>query len=169
MSIVEPVNMKRDCVDIVNGVVYVDKILVKALLVDEDPTPSENWDDPVYALSYRPMKGVRQVFRGLNEDELIERILDLAKGEPKKPYAVYSLIAKVYGKEGVIVADYFETPDYLRALEEFDDMIAVARANGYGFAGMCDVVLTETRYDANGKVVKSNQFKAHVHGREGQR
>ena len=169
MSIVEPVNMKRDSVDIVNGVVYVDKILIKDLLVDEDPTPSENWDDPVYALSYRPMKGVRQVFRGLNEDELIERILDLAKGEPKKPYAVYSLIAKVYGKEGVVVADYFETPDYLRALEEFDDMIAVARANGYGFAGMCDVVLTETRYDSNGKMVKSNQFKAHVHGREGQR
>ena len=169
MSIVEPVNMKRDSVDIVNGVVYVDKILIKDLLVDEDPTPSENWDDPVYALSHRHMKGVRQVFRGLNEDELIERILDLAKGEPKKPYAVYSLIAKVYGKEGVVVADYFETPDYLRALEVFDDMIAVARANGYGFAGMCDVVLTETRYDSNGKMVKSNQFKSHVHGREGQR
>ena len=169
MSADEPVNMKRDSVDIVNGVVYVDKILIKDLLVDEDPTPSENWDDPVYALSYRPMKGVRQVFRGLNEDELIERILDLAKGEPKKPYAVYSLIAKVYGNEGVVVADYFETPDYLRALEEFDDMIAVARANGYGFAGMCDVVLTETRYDSNGKMVKSNQFKCHVHGREGQR
>ena len=169
MSIVEPVNMKRDSVDIVNGVVYVDKILIKDLLVDEDPTPSENWDDPVYALSYRPMKGIRPVFRGLNEDELIERILDLAKGEPKKPYAVYSLIAKVYDKERVVVADYFETPDYLRALEEFDDMIAVARANGYGFAGMCEVVLTETRYDSNGKMVKSNQFKAHVHGREGQR
>ena len=166
MSIVEPVNMKRDSVDIVNGVVYVDKILIKDLLVDEDPTPSENWDDPVYALSYRPMKGVRQVFRGLNEDELIERILDLAKGEPKKPYAVYSLIAKVYGKEGVVVADCFETPDYFRALESFDDMLAVARANGYGFAGMCEVVLTETRYDSNGKMVKSNQFKAHVHGEE---
>ena len=166
MSIVEPVNMKRDSVDIVNGVVYVDKILVKDLLVNEDPTPSENWDDPVYALSYRPMKGVRQVFRGLNEDELIERILDLAKGEPKKPYVVYSLIAKVYGKEGVVVADCFETPDYFRALESFDDMLAVARANGYGFAGMCEVVLTETRYDSNGKMVKSNQFKAHVHGEE---
>ena len=81
----------------------------------------------------------------------------------------YILIAKVYDKERVVVADYFETPDYLRAFEEFDDMIAVARANGYGFAGMCEVVLTETRYDSNGKMVKSNQFKAHVHGREGQR
>ena len=169
MSAIEPVNMKRDAVIIIDGIVYVDMILIKGLRVDVDPTPSDKWDEPVYALSYKPMKGVRQVFRGLNEDELIERILDLAKGEPKKPYAVYSLIAKVYGKEGVIVADYFETPDYLRALEEFDDMIAVARANGYGFAGICDVVLTETRYDSKGKIVKSNQFKAHVHGREGQR
>ena len=169
MNIVESVNMKRDAVIIVDGLVYVDMILINGLRVDVDPTPSDKWDDPVYALSYKPMKGVRQVFRGLNEDELIERILDLAKGEPKKPYAVYSLIAKVYGKEGVIVADYFETPDYLRALEVYDDMIAVARANGYGFAGMCDIVLTETRYDSKGKVVKSNQFKTHVHGREGQR
>ena len=165
----EPVNMKRDAVIIIDGIVYVDMILIKGLRVDVDPTPSDKWDEPVYALSYKPTKDVRQVFRGLNEDELIERILDLAKGEPKKPYAVYSLITKVYGKEGVIVADYFETPDYLRALEEYDDMIAVARANGYGFAGMCDVILTETRYDSKGKVVKSNQFKTHVHGREGQR
>ena len=160
----EPVNMKRDAVIIIDGIVYVDMILIKGLRVDVDPTPSDKWEEPVYALSYKPMKGVRQVFRGLNEDELIERILDLAKGEPKKPYAIYSLIAKVYGKEGVIVADYFETPDYFRALESFDDMLAVARANGYGFAGMCEVVLTETRYDSNGKMVKSNQFKAHVHG-----
>ena len=166
---VEPVNMKRKGVTIVDGIVYVDMILVNGLRVDVEPTQSEEWDDPVYALSYKPMKGVRQVFRGLNESELIERILDLAKREPKKPYAVYSLTAKVYGNEGVIVADYFETPDFLRALEEYDDMIAVARANGYGFAGMCDVVLTETRYDSKGKVVKSNQFKTHVHGREGQR
>ena len=165
----ESVNMKRDAVIIVDGIVYVDMILIKGLSVDVDPTPSEKWDDPVYSLTYRPMKGVRQVFRGLNEDELVERILDLAKGEPKRPYAVYSLIAKVYGKEGVIVADYFETPDYLKALEVYDDMIAVARANGYGFAGMCDIVLTETRYDSNGKAVKSNQFKTHVHGREGGR
>ena len=164
MSIIEPVNMKRDAVIIIDGIVYVDMILIKGLRVDVDPTPSDKWEEPVYALSYKPMKGVRQVFRGLNEDELIERILDLAKGEPKKPYVVYSLIAKVYGKEGVIVADYFETPDYFRALESFDDMLAVARANGYGFAGMCEVVLTETRYDSNGKMVKSNQFKAHVHG-----
>ena len=165
----ESVNMKRDAVIIVDGIVYVDMILIKGLSVDVDPTPSEKWDDPVYSLTYRPMKGVRQVFRGLNEDELVERILDLAKGEPKRPYDVYSLIAKVYGKEGVIVADYFETPDYLKALEVYDDMIAVARANGYGFAGMCDIVLTETRYDSNGKAVKSNQFKTHVHGREGGR
>ena len=169
MNPVESVNMKRDAVIIVDGIVYVDMILIKGLRVDVDPTPSEKWDDPVYILSYRPMKGVCQVFKGLSECELVDRILDLAKGEPKKPYAVYSLIAKVYGKEGVIVADYFETPDYLKALEVYDDMIAVARANGYGFAGMCDVVMTETRYDSKGKVVKSNQFKTHVHGREGQR
>lgn len=165
----ETVNMKRKGVDIVDGLVYVENVLISSLRVDEDPTPSEKWDDPVYILSYRSMKGVCQVFRGLNESELIERILDLTKGEPKKPHVVYSLTAKVYGKEGVIVADYFETPDYLRALEVFDDMIAVARANGYGFAGMCDIILTGTRYDANGKVVKSEQFKAHVHGREGER
>ena len=169
MSDIEPVNMKRNGVTIIDGIVYVENVLISSLRVEEDPTPSEKWDDPVYILSYRPMKGVCQVFKGLNECELVDRILDLAKGDPKKPYAVYSLIAKVYGKEGVIVADYFETPDFLRALEEYDDMIAMARANGYGFAGMCDIVLTETRYDSKGKVVKSNQFKTHVHGREGQR
>ena len=78
----------------------------------------------------------------------------------------YTLIAKVHGEKGIVVADYFETPDYFRALESFDDMLAVARANGYGCAGMCEVVLTETRYDSNGKMVKSNQFKAHVNGEE---
>ena len=163
------VNMKRKGVNIIDGIVYVENVLINSMRVDVDTTPSEKWDDPVYSLSYRPMRGVCQAFKGLNECELIERILDLTKGEPKKPHVVYSLIAKVYGKEGVIVADYFETPDYLRALEEFDDMVAMARANGYGFAGMCDVVLTETRYDGSGKVIKSNQFKAHVHGREGSR
>ena len=163
------VNMKRKGVNVIDGVVYVENVLINSLRVDEDPTPSDKWDDPVYTLLYRPMRGVCQAFKGLNESELIDRILDLTKGEPKKPHVVYSLIAKVYGKEGVVVADYFETPDYLRALEEFDDMLAMAKANGYGFAGMCDVVLTETRYDTDGKVVKSNQFKAHVHNREGRR
>lgn len=162
MSIVEPVNMKRKGVEIIEGIAYVDMKLVKGLRVDLDPTPSEKWDDPVYTLSYKPMNGVCQVFKGLNECEIIERILDLAKGEPKRPYAVYSLFAKIYGKGGAIVADYFETPDYPRALEEFDDMIAMAKARQYGVAGMCDVVLTETRYDSNGKVIKSNQFKARV-------
>ena len=165
----EFVNMKRENVNIIDGLVYVENVLVSSLRVEEDPTLWAKWDEPVYTLFYSPMKRICQVFKGLNEYELIERILDLAKSNPKKPYAVYSLIAKVYGKEGVIVADYFETPDYLRALEKFDDMLAMAKTNGYGFAGMCDVVLTETRYDANGKVVKSNQFKAHVHGREGMR
>ena len=169
MNIVESVNMKRNGVTIVDGVVYVENVLINSLRVDVDPTPSEKWDDPVYVLLYRPMKGVCQAFKGLSECELVERILDLTKGEPKKPYVVYSLTAKVYGKEGIVVADYFETPDYLMALEVYDDMIAVARANGYGFAGMCDVVVTETRYDSKGNVVKSNQFKTHVHGREGGR
>lgn len=163
------VNMKRKGVDIIDGVVYVENVLINSMRVDVDTTPSEKWDDPVYVLCYRSMKGVCQEFKGLNDCELIEIILDLTKGEPKKPHVIYSLIAKVYGKEGVIVADYFETPDYLRALEEFDDMLAMAKANGYGFDGMCDVVLTETRYDGSGKVIKSNQFKAHVHGREGGR
>ena len=168
MSADETVNMKRKGVTIIDGTVYVEMMPVDILRADVDQTPSEKWEDPVYELTYRPMKGVCQVFKGLNEDELIERILDLAKSEPKKPYVVYSLVAKGYGKRGVIIADYFETPDYTRALEKFDDMIAMARVNGYGFAGMCDVVLMETRYDSKGKVVKSNQFKARVHGREGQ-
>ena len=158
----EPVNMKRDCVIIANGLVYVDMIPIKCMIVDVDPTPSEKWDDPVYALSYRPMKGIHQVFRGLNEDELIERILDLTKGEPKKPPVVYSLIAKVYGKKGVIVADYFETPNYFRALEAFDDMLNEAKDNQFGFAGMCEVTLTQTLYDENGKAVKSYHYKARV-------
>lgn len=169
MNIVEPVNMKRKGVTIIDGIVYVENVLINSLRVEVDHTLWAKWDEPVYSLFYSPMKRICQVFKGLNEDDLIERILDLTKGEPKKPYVVYSLIAKVYGKEGVIVADSFETPDYLRALEEFDDMLAMAKANGYGFAGMCDVIMTETRYDLNGKVVKSNQFKAHVHCREGGR
>ena len=98
MSANETVNMKRKGVDIVDGIVYVENVLISSLRVEEDPTPSEKWDDPVYSLFYRTMKGVSQVFNGLNEDELIERILDLTKGEPKKPHVVYSLIAKVHGK-----------------------------------------------------------------------
>ena len=166
----EPVNMKRKGVTIIDGTVYVEMIPNKTLRVDMDPTPSEKWDDPVYELTYRPMKGVCQVFNGLNEDEVIERIIDLTKVEHSKmPYVIYSLIAKVYGKKGVLLADYFETPDYLRALEAFDDMLTKGKHNQYDFAGMCEVTLTKTRYDSNGKVVKSNQFKACVNEEEAKR
>lgn len=161
------VNMKRKGVNVIDGVVYVENVLINSLRVDEDPTPSDKWDDPVYTLLYRPMRGVCQAFKGLNESELIDRILDLTKGEPKKPHVVYSLIAKVYGNEGIIVADYFETRNYLKSLEAFVNMLTEAKDNQYGYAAdMCEVILTKTQYDANDKVVKNEQFKVHVHGEE---
>ena len=166
MNDIETVNMKRKGVTIIDGTVYVEKMPVDSLRAEVDPEPSPLWDDPVYALVYKPMKGVCQVFKGLNDCELIERILDLAKREPKKPYVVYSLIAKVYGKKGVLVADYFETPDYLRALEAFDRMLTQGKLNQYDFAGMCEVILTKTQYDSDGKAVLSKQFKARVNEEE---
>ena len=78
----------------------------------------------------------------------------------------YTLVVKVYGKQGVNVVDYFETCNYYKALETFDDMLTEARFNNYGFAGMCEIVLTKTLYDAKDKAVKSDQFKVHVHGEE---
>ena len=93
-----------------------------------------------------------------------------AYGEIKKrkgPYAKYSLIAKVYGNEGIIVADYFETCNYLKSLEAFVNMLSEAKANQYGYAAeMCEIILTKTHYDSNDKVVKNEQFKVHVHGEE---
>ena len=82
-------------------------------------------------------------------------------------YIVYSLIAKVYGKEGIMVVDYFETSNYYKALETFDDMLTEANANNYGFAGICEVVLTKTQCDSNGKAIKSNYYKVRVNKEEG--
>ena len=79
----------------------------------------------------------------------------------------YTLIAKVHGEKGIVVADYFETCDYHKALETFDDMLTEARFNNYGFAGMCDIVFTKTMYGSDGKTIGSDQFKVHVHGEEG--
>ena len=85
----------------------------------------------------------------------------------KAHYAKYSLIVKVYGNEGIIVADYFETGNYLKSLEAFVNMLTEAKANQYGYAAdMCEVILTKTQYDDNDKVVKNEQFKVHVHGEE---
>lgn len=85
----------------------------------------------------------------------------------KAHYAKYSLIVKVYGNEGIIVADYFETHNYLKSLEAFINMLTEAKANQYGYAAdMCEVILTKTQYDENDKVVKNEQFKVHVHGEE---
>ena len=81
-------------------------------------------------------------------------------------YVKYTLVVKVYGKQGVNVVDDFETCDYHKALETFDDMLFVARFNNYGFAGMCDVIFTKTMYGSDGKAIGSDQFKVHVHGEE---
>ena len=81
-------------------------------------------------------------------------------------YIKYTLIVKVYGKQGVNVVDYFETCNYHKALETFDDMLTEARFNNYGFAGMCDVIFTKTMYNSDGKATGSDQFKVHVHGEE---
>ena len=81
-------------------------------------------------------------------------------------YIKYALVVKVYGEQGVNVVDYFETRDYRKALETFDDMLTEARFNNYGFAGMCDIVFTKTMYGSDGKAIGSDQFKVHVHGEE---
>ena len=81
-------------------------------------------------------------------------------------YIKYALVVKVYGKQGVNVVDYFETCNYHKALETFDDMLTEARFNNYGFAGMCDIVFTKTMYSSDGKAIGSDQLKVHVHGEE---
>lgn len=78
----------------------------------------------------------------------------------------YTLIVKVYGEKGVVVADYFETRNYHKALETFDDMLTEARYNNFGFAGNCEVIFTKTMYDSDDKALGSDQFKVHVHGEE---
>ena len=93
-----------------------------------------------------------------------------ANGEFKKRkahYDKYSLIAKIYGNEGIIVADYFETCNYLKSIEAFVNMLTEAKDNQYGYAAdMCEVILTKTQYDENDKVVKNEQIKVHVRGEE---
>ena len=81
----------------------------------------------------------------------------------------YSLTAKVYAKGGLIDADYFETTDYLRAIERFDRMLAEAMDSQFGFAVMCEVIMTETQYDSDGKAVKSKHFKFCVNEEEPER
>ena len=81
-------------------------------------------------------------------------------------YIKYTLVVKVYGKQGVNVVDYFETCNYHKALETFDDMLTKARLTNYGFAGMCDIVFTKTMYGSDDKVTGSDQLKVHVHGEE---
>ena len=85
----------------------------------------------------------------------------------KAHYDKYSLIVKVHGNEGIIVADYFETHNYLKSLEAFVNMLTEAKDNQYGYAAdMCEVILTKTQYDSNDKVVKNEQIKVHVRGEE---
>ena len=78
----------------------------------------------------------------------------------------YTLIAKVHGEKGIVVADYFETCNYHMALETFDDMLTEAKHNQFGFAGKCEVIFTKTMYGSDGKATGSDQFKVHVHGEE---
>lgn len=84
------------------------------------------------------------------------------------PYIEYSLTVIVHGKHGIIVADYFETRNYHKALETFDDMLTEARINNFGFGSTCtcDVILTKNMHDSDGKWLKSDQLKVHVHGEE---
>ena len=78
----------------------------------------------------------------------------------------YSLTAKVYSKSGLIDADYFETSEYVRALERFDRMLVEAMDTQFSFAVMCEVIMTETQYDSDGKAVKSKHFKFCVNEEE---
>ena len=81
-------------------------------------------------------------------------------------YIKYTLLVKVYDKQGAKVVDYFETCNYHKALETFDDMLTEARFNNYGFSGMCDIVFTKTMYGSDGKATGSDKFNVHVHGEE---
>lgn len=78
----------------------------------------------------------------------------------------YTLTSKVYAKGGLIDADCFETSDYLQALERFDRMLAEAMDTQFGFAVKCEVIMTETWYDADGKAAKSKHFKFCVNEEE---
>lgn len=81
-------------------------------------------------------------------------------------YIKYTLLVKVYGEKGVNVVDYFETCNYHKALETFEDMLTEARCNQFGFAGKCEVIFTKTMYDSDDKALGSDQLKVHVHGEE---
>ena len=76
----------------------------------------------------------------------------------------YTLIAKVHGEKGIVVADYFETYNYHMALENLDDMLTEAKHNQFGFAGKCEVIFTKTMYDSDDRMLGSDQFKFRVHG-----
>ena len=76
----------------------------------------------------------------------------------------YTLIAKVHGEKGIVVADYFETYNYHMALETFDDMLTEAKRNQFGFAGKCEVIFTKTMYDSDNRALGSDKFDVHVHG-----
>ena len=81
-------------------------------------------------------------------------------------YIKYTLIAKVHGEKGIVVADYFETYNYHKALETFDDMLTEARFNQFGYAGKCEVLFTKTMYDSDDKALGSDKLKVHVRGEE---
>ena len=78
----------------------------------------------------------------------------------------YTLIAKVHGEKGIVVADYFETYDHHMALENLDDMLTEAKHNQFGFAGKCEVIFTKTMYGSDDRMLGSDQFKFRVHGEE---
>ena len=78
----------------------------------------------------------------------------------------YTLIVKVYGNEGIIVADYFETYNHHMALENLDDMLTEAKHNQFGFAGKLEVIFTKTMYDSDARTLGSDQFKFRVRGEE---
>lgn len=78
----------------------------------------------------------------------------------------YTLIAKVHGEKGDVVADYFETYNYHKALETFDDMLTEARLNQFGFAGKCEVIFSKTMYDSDDRALGSDKLNVHVRGEE---
>ena len=78
----------------------------------------------------------------------------------------YTLIAKVHGEKGIVVADYFETHNHHMALEKLDDMLTEAKHNQFGLAGKCEVIFTKTMYDSDDRTLGSDQFKFRVRGEE---
>ena len=74
----------------------------------------------------------------------------------KISYSVYSLIGRLYSKRGIVVADYLETRDFLKALRNCEDFLRQHNDE------MCEIIMTRTDYDLKGRAFNIAKFRTSV-------